>query len=115
MAVETWKVALAEKQAEVDATLPKEWRLPQSTIDESKANPTKGVMHIPRECGLLTEKELDITENHDAVDLIQQMAERKLTSYDVTLAFCKRAAIAQQLVFTSTLVFRQYFELIISV
>ncbi|RSL39855.1 hypothetical protein CEP54_016245 [Fusarium duplospermum] len=97
MAVETWKVALAEKQAEVNTSLPKEWRLPQTTIDETKTNPTKGVMDIPRECGLLTEKELDITENYDAVDLIKQMAERTLTSYDVTLAFCKRAAIAQQL------------------
>jgi hypothetical protein len=33
--------------------------------------------------------------------LVQKMSKGELKSYDVTLAFCKRAAIAQQLVRTA--------------
>lgn len=46
----------------------------------------------------MTEKELDITENYDATDLVGMMAERRLTSTEVVTAFCKRAAVAQQCV-----------------
>ena len=52
----------------------------------------------PRICGLLTEHELDITENYDAVTLLEKIAAKELTSHLVTTAFCKRAAVAQQLV-----------------
>ena len=56
------------------------------------------VLDVPRTCGLLTEDELDITENYDAVTLLEKIAARELTSHSVTTAFCKRAAITQQLV-----------------
>lgn len=98
VAVPAWQEKLAKKKAECEAALPDAWRLPQAVIDETRANPTKGVMHVPAACGLLSAEELDITEKYDAVKLIELMAARVLTSYEVTLAFCKRAAIAQQLV-----------------
>jgi hypothetical protein len=56
------------------------------------------VLNLPRACGLLTEQELDITESYDAVTLLGKIASKELTSYTVTTAFCKRAAIAQQVV-----------------
>jgi len=104
MSQQNWEEIVAKKRTQVAACLPEDWRLKQSIIDEAKANPTAGVMHIPAQCGLLTPKEVEITENYDAVELIQLMASKKLTSYQVTLAFCKRAAIAQQLVRSEPLI-----------
>lgn len=46
---------------------------------------------------MLTEKELRITEAYDVRHLLKALASGELTSVDVTVAFCKRAAIAQQL------------------
>lgn len=53
-------------------------------------------MGVPKSCGILTAGELAITES-SAVDLVSQLAAGKLTSVAVTTAFCKRAAIAHQL------------------
>jgi amidase len=55
---------------------------------------------MPKTCGLLTEAEIDLTENYDAVAMLELLAKGEITSYAMTQAFCKRAAIAQQLVFT---------------
>jgi amidase len=62
-------------------------------------------MEIPSTCGILTPTELELTEKYDATDLVQLMTSGKLKSYDVTLAFCKRAAIAQQCVNCLTEIF----------
>ncbi|KAH7379676.1 amidase signature domain-containing protein [Cadophora sp. MPI-SDFR-AT-0126] len=45
------------------------------------------------------------TENYTAVKLLEHLASGKFTSVAVTTAFCKRAAIAQQLVSCLTEVF----------
>lgn len=93
-----WQEVAAAYRAEVEGRIPKEWRLPASITDTILAESDQVVLDIPRTCGLLTIEELDITENYDAVALAQLLAEGKLTSAAVTTAFCKRAAIAQQLV-----------------
>lgn len=54
-------------------------------------------MSFPKESGIMSEEELKITES-SATDLVHQMASGKLTSVAVTTAFCKRAALAHQLV-----------------
>ncbi|TLD39247.1 hypothetical protein E2P81_ATG00234 [Venturia nashicola] len=87
-----WQVVASEQQKLRDSQIPKEWIL-ECLPDESVAN----VMNVPYTCGLMTEKELALTEK-DATDLLALMARGELKSYDLTLAFCKRAAIAQQLV-----------------
>lgn len=53
---------------------------------------------MPRECGILTEAEIQITEGYDAVGLLGELALGKYRAEEVATAFCKRAAIAQQLV-----------------
>lgn len=78
--------------------IPKELVLPDTVID----NPPLDVTQIPRQCGLLTKEELDITENYDLVALTDAIASRRLTSVQVTSAYCKRAAIAHQLTFCLT-------------
>ncbi len=51
-----------------------------------------------RSCGLLTARELEITDVEDCVALLEQLHSRKWSALEVTVAFCKRAAIAQQLI-----------------
>jgi amidase len=53
------------------------------------------VMDVPYTCGIMSKEELDLTDK-DATEFLELLASGKLKSYDVTLAFCKRAAIAQQ-------------------
>lgn len=54
-------------------------------------------MDYPKKSGIMTADELAITES-SATDLVARMAAGKLTSVTVTTAFCKRAALAHQLV-----------------
>lgn len=65
---------------------------------ESLQTESGNILDFPRRSGLLTNDEIDITENYDAVSLLEAMASGELTSLAVTTAFCKRAAIAHQLV-----------------
>jgi amidase len=87
----TWQSKVAKKQAEVEAAIPTQWLIPPSIRSPS-------VLDIPRQCGILSERELIITESYDARRLLRQLATGQLTSVEVTEAFSKRAAIAQQLV-----------------
>lgn len=43
----------------------------------------------------LTEREIELTEKYDAVELLQLLGEKKLTSEELTKAFLRRAALAQ--------------------
>lgn len=85
-----WDAVAAEKRAERDARIPQSWLIsfPDDVLD---------VTGVPRECGVLTPEEIIITET-EAPKLVQQMIAKELTSEAVVTAFCKRAAIAQQLV-----------------
>ncbi|WVW86757.1 hypothetical protein I302_108811 [Kwoniella bestiolae CBS 10118] len=83
-----WQDIAAAKRQARDALIPEEWRIKPTSADN--------VIDVPRTCGVLSPKEIEITEL-DAPTLVEKMVEGKLKSYDVTLAFCKRAAVAQQL------------------
>lgn len=87
-----------EKKAANAAKIPKDWRLPAKCLENVNAESNLNVLDVPRTCGVLTEKEVEITEKYDATALLEKMANGELKSYDVVLAFCKRAAIAHQLV-----------------
>jgi hypothetical protein len=93
----TWEQQVSTKRA-VLSPIPAAWTLPQAVLDEVARAETQSVLHIPASCGILSNREIDITEKHSASDLLRLMAKRELTSHAVTLALCKRAAIAQQLV-----------------
>ncbi|GAB1203236.1 hypothetical protein APSETT445_001863 [Aspergillus pseudonomiae] len=95
------------KQAHLESQIPAEWKLPASqipsgmlsledSITNAKQYQRVNVMNVPRTCGLLTGKELEITENWDIRGLLRVIAEKRYTTEDVVRAFCKRAAIAHQ-------------------
>ncbi|RMX85166.1 hypothetical protein D0869_04030 [Hortaea werneckii] len=91
---EKWQDIAARKQRERADRIPSQWKLSSAHIPaESRTN----VLSVPRECGLLSEQELNITENYDASALVSALSSGKLKAVEVTVAFCKRAAIAHQL------------------
>ncbi|KAF4336965.1 general amidase [Fusarium beomiforme] len=73
--------------------VPLEYYLPAELI----ANPPLDVSTIPASCGILTEQEVRITEDYDAVGLLQALADRELSAVAVATAFAKRSIIAHQL------------------
>jgi amidase len=87
----SWREIAAKKKQEQIDCLPKDWLIelpPDSQLD---------VLSVPRQCGLLTEEELEITECH-IEHLLSNLASAKWSSYQVTSAFYKRATLAHQLV-----------------
>lgn len=58
----------------------------------------RNVLSVFSSCGLLTDRELEITDVEDCVALLDKIHSREWSAYEVTIAFCKRAAIAQQLI-----------------
>lgn len=85
----SWEELAADKRLRLSKTIPDDWKI--------KVLPTQdNAFDYPRISGLLSEQELAITQS-SATDLVSKLAKGTLKSVDVTLAFCKRAAIAQQL------------------
>ena len=95
---EDWRTIVAQRRKDLDSKIPQEWRLKENFL-ASLARPNHLLAsNAVAKSGILTETELDITENYDAAQLLQKLASGELSSVAVTTAFCKRAAIAQQLV-----------------
>ena len=86
----TWEQRAADKRARLDKAIPAEWKIQSPPTQDS-------VFDYPEKSGILSPKEIEIT-NSSASDLVPKLAKGELKSVDVTLAFCKRAALAQQLV-----------------
>ncbi|PQE17284.1 putative general amidase protein [Rutstroemia sp. NJR-2017a BVV2] len=86
----TWEEKAKDKKARIDASIPSEWRIKEQPTEVS-------VMDYPRKSGIMSDEELSITES-SATDLVAKLAKGELTSVAVTTAFCKRAALAHQLV-----------------
>lgn len=89
-----WRILRDELIAQREAKIPAALRIPQSFLE----NLPKDVTKFPRECGLLSSQELELTETLDAVAARDLIAEGKLAAVDVVTAFAKRAAIVHQLV-----------------
>jgi amidase len=85
-------IGLAKRNAR-DRLIPNSWKIPT----ENYAARTN-VLDVPLTCGILTDREITITSNYDAVDIVNGIKAGTFSAKEVTVAFCKRAAIAQQLV-----------------
>jgi amidase len=95
-----YKAVAAKKQAERLARIPLDWR-----IDVSKYEKRRNVLDVPRSCGILCEREIKISEDYDAVAIVAGIKAGEFSAKEVTVAFCKRAVIAQQLVSIPSLPF----------
>ncbi|KAH6642502.1 amidase signature domain-containing protein [Boeremia exigua] len=93
-----WKQVALSKRIATFNKIPKTWLLPiEQASQYTETNPIS-VINVPRTSNILTEKELRITEDYDATDLVALMAKGELSSGEVVTAFCKRSAIAHQTV-----------------
>jgi len=65
---------------------------------ETLASLPLDVTSIPRDSGLLSDQELDLTENYDATSLLEKLATGQVSAQALLQAYRKRATIAQQCV-----------------
>ncbi|KAL9621681.1 MAG: hypothetical protein Q9160_003934 [Pyrenula sp. 1 TL-2023] len=89
-------VDIAQRKCAQQATLiPAEWKLPMTALSNLPSN----VMDIPAKSGILTDREVEITEGKrwDGRALVAAIKKGELGVEEVTTAFCKRAALAHQL------------------
>jgi amidase len=87
-----WQRRCAErKQVQLDA-IPTEW------IIQCPTNDQLNVMDVPAQCGLLSAREMEITDTVDVEVILQKLHNAEWSSFEVTTAFYKRAIVAQQLV-----------------
>ncbi|KAI5204867.1 amidase [Aureobasidium subglaciale] len=85
-----WQDVAARKQKEIYDAIPSAWLVDKHLLNGHK------FMNLPQKCPhIMSNEELSITEQR-AVDILAQIHTRVWTSYQVTLAFCKRAALAHQ-------------------
>lgn len=100
-----WQEKVSAKRQSNLGKIPQEWLLPTSflqIINASENEPTDLIaLHAIEKSGLLSQAEIDITENYTASQLLGKIASGSVSAVAVTRAFSKRAAIAQQLVFIS--------------
>jgi amidase len=92
----SWQIKVANKRASEYAKIPKAWRLDPQFLSNDETSAVS-VMGVPAKSGILTTAELDITEKYSAVRLAKAVQSGSIKAVDVATAFCKRAAIAQQL------------------
>ena len=89
----TWQDICTVKRKNRDNAIPAAWKIPNL-----EALTELNVLKVPSDCGILTSEEVSITTEYDAVGIVEAIREKLFTAEAVTTAFCKRAAIAQQLV-----------------
>jgi amidase len=87
----TWQETASERKRTIEEKIPPEWRVDKTQLEGRR------LVDLPRTSGLLTDKEMLITEL-SAVEILAAIRERRLTAIETTKAFCKRAAIAHQAV-----------------
>ena len=91
----SWQELVARKRSECRQKIPREWTLSEDFLEV----PLRLLEYdLPRRSGLLSELELDVTENYTATQLLAKLASGQVSSLEATTAFCKRAANAQQVV-----------------
>lgn len=90
--VPQWKVRAAEKRTAQFSQIPEEWRL----AELPNPLPVSTLAYLD-DSDLLTPQEKVITSTLSAQDLLSRIHCGGLCAREVALAFCKRAAYAQQL------------------
>lgn len=93
-----WPALVEEKRRDRDSRIPEEWRLPEEITKSISPSSDLNAFHLLQILQLLAPREVDLTENYTVESLLDMMATGRVSSLEITTAFCKRAAIAQQLV-----------------
>ncbi|KAG6027988.1 hypothetical protein E4U41_000797 [Claviceps citrina] len=92
-----WRDLVAKKRKQVDSEIPTSWRLDDALVASALKSGKLLEADIPRRSGIMSPQEIELTEQYSAEQLLRRLANAEVTCLAVTTAFCKRAAIAQQL------------------
>ena len=91
---ESWQARAEAKAAEIRSRIPKEWTLDQ--VDLEKAKNQRDLVG-PFIESFLNDREVDIIRN-DSLQLVEKIKSQRHTAVEVVQAYCRTAAIAQQIV-----------------
>lgn len=99
----SWEERVAQKKKERADRIPPAWRISETYLNDYQIPLSEHKNNLIqteaiRKSGVLTTRELEITEQYHVSGLLSALADGRLTSAEVTLAYCKRAAVSQQLV-----------------
>ncbi|UKZ50470.1 hypothetical protein TrVGV298_004733 [Trichoderma virens] len=100
MTQQDYKIISHEKRLRRSQKIPPAWILDQEMLHGSI-----NLFDVPPTCGILSETEIEITSNYDATGLLMGLKVGTWSVEQVTTAFCKRAAIAHQMVNCLTEIF----------
>ncbi|KGO48040.1 Amidase [Penicillium expansum] len=89
----SWELIATTKRQALKDSIPAEWVIPAAIFPPEDQ---LDVTTFPRESGFFTERELEIT-SISAITILSHLSSGSWTSEEVTKAFCKAAAVAQQL------------------
>ncbi|KAH7010533.1 amidase [Ilyonectria destructans] len=81
-----YEPAVEQKQAQVEAKIPREWLLDEKWSMPGLVDDNGGVLDIPRQCGILSPTEIRITEDFDATSLLHELRFGALSPKEVTIA-----------------------------
>ncbi|EIW64700.1 general amidase [Trametes versicolor FP-101664 SS1] len=95
----SWEEQVADKRRRLLASIPPAWII--SPVPDDQLN----VLDVPKTCGLLTDRELEITGTTDVSLILRKLATAEWSAVEVTTAFSKRAVVAHQVVNCLTEVF----------
>lgn len=90
---EGWKEICVKKRQALHDSIPATWLIPRLPIRDHP-----NVMDIPATSGVLSKKELEITDEVDIHVILEKLKTKEWGSVEVTTAFYKRAIIAHQTV-----------------
>jgi len=90
---ESWKTTARRKWRQREAKIPPDMRIPEPIFPSPAEDDVHG---FPAQSGFFTKRELAMTEA-TASEVVAKIASGAWSSLEVTLAVCKRAAVAQQL------------------
>jgi hypothetical protein len=94
MSLQSWEMKAQKGRDILQNSIPKQWLLPADKLPPATQ---KNVTDFPRQSGLLSERELSITDT-SATALVAEMGKGSLTAEEVVVAFLKRAVLGHQLV-----------------
>lgn len=95
----TWEDIGKQARARLYDSIPSEWRFAEDKLPHAEQ---ADVTDFPFKSGLFTERESLITTS-SATFIVETIAKGEWKSEEVARAFCKRAAVAHQLVCTALL------------
>ena len=89
-----WQTQSQRARDILEASIPKQWLAPPEKLPPPEQ---LAVYDFAKTSGLLSDKELEITEK-SATELVTDMAAGALTAEEVVIAFLKRSVLGHQVV-----------------